>query len=149
MRRDPAADEAELRRLIEENTEAYNRGDAAAFLSYIAEDRIALNPEQDPMLGRGDEDELQRFMDSVEQSAELIIDELQVFGDCAFERGRGVGTLAPRLSAGGLFDPTTKYRYKYIRIWRRREGEWRVYRTIWNHDEPTPKVRPFSGNEHL
>ena len=131
MESEPEADEAVIRRLIAKQVDAYNRGDAAAFLESIAEDRVGLNPGQPVTRGRGNLQELQAFFDSVEQTIDLEVDEVVVFGDWAFDRGCGQGTLLPKTVAQGQ-DPETSYRYKYIRIWRREADGWKVARSIWN-----------------
>ncbi|MEE8586818.1 MAG: DUF4440 domain-containing protein [Acidobacteriota bacterium] len=131
METDPEADEAVIRRLIAEQVDAYNRGDAAAFLETIAEDRVGMNPGQPVSCGRGDRGELQSFFDSVEQTIELEVDEVVVFGDWAFDRGSGKGTLSPKAANNGL-DPEATYSYKYIRIWHRKDDGWKVSRSIWN-----------------
>ncbi|HSR53644.1 MAG TPA: nuclear transport factor 2 family protein [Acidobacteriota bacterium] len=131
-----------IRRLIEKQVEAYNRGDAAAYLENIADDRIAMNPEQPLSVGKGDADELQAFFDTIEQEAEVVVDELVVIGDWAFERGRGQGTLSPKHEA---LDPAASYSYKYLRIWQCRDGRWLVVRSIWNSSQkgltdPSPQL---------
>lgn len=128
-------DKKEILRLIREQTDAYNHGNASLFLSSIAEDRISLNPNQPTVVGRGDEKELQDFFDRVEQYTNLQVDELVVFGDWAFERGSGEGTLTPK-SAAEKQDPTASYSYKYIRVWNRRSEGWKVVRSIWNTSDP-------------
>ncbi|HSR67768.1 MAG TPA: nuclear transport factor 2 family protein [Acidobacteriota bacterium] len=137
----PESAEQAIRRLIKKQVQAYNRGDAAAFLENIAPDRIAMNPEQPLTVGRGDVDELQAFFDEVDQRTELVIDELVVTGKWAFERGRGVGTASPK-SVGAALDPAATYSYKYMRIWRCREGRWMVVRSIWNSSQPDHAIEP-------
>ncbi len=135
----PEDDVAEIRRLIEEQVSAYNDGDAARFLQSNSERRITMNPNQSATLGPGDENELQRFFDSVDQTVSLEVDEVVVFGDWAFERGEGHGTLTPKLVPAGV-DPTARYSYKYIRIWERESDGWRVTRSIWNSNDQRTSV---------
>lgn len=129
MSQESEADEAEIRRLIAGQIEAYNRGEGVRVLEIIAQDRIILNPHQPVVRGRGDLGELQTFLNNVQHSIDLDVDELLVFGEWAFERGVVSGRLARRPSA-----QPSSYTYKYARIWRRKDDGWKIYLSIWNSD---------------
>lgn len=124
----------EIRRLSREQVEAYVRGDAVRFMETIAPDRVVMNPNQPARVDNKNLEELQAFLDSVEQTAEVEIDEVVVEGDWAFEWGHGRGTLSPH-SAAGQIDPTISYRYKYLRLWNRTNGQWKNCRMIWNSED--------------
>ena len=58
---------------------------------------------------------------------EVTNDEIEASGDLAFVKGRFVLTLTPR--SGGS---RTEVRRRFIEIWRRENGAWRVSRAIDN-----------------
>jgi ketosteroid isomerase-like protein len=58
---------------------------------------------------------------------EVTNEEIEARGDLAFVRGRFVVTLLPR--AGG---PATEIRRRFVEIWRKEDGAWRVARTLDN-----------------
>ena len=129
-----ASDVAAVRRAIESanahHTEALDRGDVAAFAQvYTAEARI-LPPDMEPLDGRA---AIQQFWTAAVQqlglrAPRLMTDEVDVFGELAYEHGR--------------FEFATNQgpvRGKYLVVWRREPaGEWRWHRDIWNYSPAEP-----------
>lgn len=62
-------------------------------------------------------------------AAELKTTEVQAQGSTAFE----VGSYAMKLKDGTVAD-----RGKYVVIWMKEDGKWRLHRDIWNSDLPAP-----------
>ena len=124
---DPS-DAAAMRRVFEatnaRHAEAFNRGDVAGFASVYAEDARILPPDLEPVHGRP---AIEQFWAGATQQLgirdlRLTSDEVEVFGERAYEQGR----FAFETSQGPA-------RGKYIVIWRREPGgEWRWHRDIWN-----------------
>ncbi len=118
-------------RAVQAQTEAYNRGDAAAFLEFLAEDRIVMTPNQESRQGRTSLADMQDLFDQAQHRADVRVEEIVAEGDWAFEWGTGVGSLSPK-TASEHDDPAGIYRYNYLRIWRRSAEGWKVARSIWN-----------------
>jgi ketosteroid isomerase-like protein len=123
-----------VRRAIEATTarqaEAFNRGDVAAFAAAYAEDARLLPPDLEPVDGRV---AIEQFWAGATQQLgirdlRLTSDEVEVFGERAYEQGR--------------FEFATTQgpvRGKYIMVWRREpSGEWRWHRDIWNLSPAQP-----------
>ncbi|HWW82965.1 MAG TPA: DUF4440 domain-containing protein [Vicinamibacterales bacterium] len=104
---------------------AYNAGDLTAVLASYDDDLVKMRhgaePESKAETARRVQDVFARFETKVEVSNV----ELEVNGDMAFTRGTFVVTLAPR--GGG---ETQQVARRYLEIWRKREGRWRVARTM-------------------
>ena len=109
---------------------AFDGGDAAGVAALYTEDGKLLPPNMDVMSGR---EAIQAFwqgaMDMGVQSAELKIAEVEGHGDTAIEVSRY--TLC---GAGGqVLD-----KGKYIVIWKREAGQWKLHRDIFNSSMPAP-----------
>ena len=64
----------------------------------------------------------------------LDVDEVQIAGNWAFERGRYRIALHPRAGGGAIEDIG-----KYITVYQRKPGDsWRMARDIWNSSNPPP-----------
>jgi ketosteroid isomerase-like protein len=64
----------------------------------------------------------------------LLVDEVRVLGEWAFERGTYTIGLNPK--SGG---PSMQDAGKYITIYQRKSGDgWRMARDIWNSNNPPP-----------
>jgi ketosteroid isomerase-like protein len=76
----------------------------------------------------------QAFLAAFRATFALSVDEVQVAGDWAFERGAYRIGLTPR-SGGAPIDDVGKY----ITIYARQPGDaWQIARDIWNTDNPLP-----------
>ena len=109
---------------------AYNQGDAAGVAALYAEQGKLLPPNADFMAGR---EAIQAFwqgaMDMGIASARLETREAEQHDDTAFE----VGTYTLHAQNGTELDAG-----KYIVIWKRAEGEWKLHRDIFNSSKPAP-----------
>ncbi len=108
--------------------EAFNRGDAAGVAALYTEDGAILPPNADITSGR---EAIQAFWQAVMnmgvKSATLASVEVADHGDTAIEVGQYTlsGDVGQLLDAG-----------KYVVIWKHLQGEWKLYRDIWNSSRP-------------
>ena len=106
------------------HAEAFNRGDVPGFVRGYAEDARILPPDMEPVDGRA---AIEQFWAGATQQMgirdlRLTSDEVEVFGERAYEQGRFEFMTGQGPARG-----------KYIMIWRREPtGEWKWYRDIWN-----------------
>jgi len=110
---------------------AFNGGDAAGVAALYTEGAQLLPPNADVTAGR---EAIQAFwqgaMDMGIQSAQLEIVEVESHGDMAIEVSKY--TLCGE--SGQVLD-----KGKYIVIWKRKSGHWKLHRDIFNSSMPTPK----------
>ena len=122
------SDATAVRRALEatnaRHAQAFSRGDVAGFASAYAEDARLLPPDMEPVDGRA---AIEQFWVGTAQqlgirNLRLTSDEVEVFGERAYEQGRFEFATAQGPAQG-----------KYIMVWRREPGgEWRWHRDIWN-----------------
>jgi uncharacterized protein (TIGR02246 family) len=109
---------------------ASKRGDAAGLAALYTENGQVLPPNGDLVAGQG---AIQIFwqavMDMGIQEARLEIVEVEAHGDTAIE----VSTFTLHGEGGQLLD-----RGKYVVIWKREDGQWKLRRDIFNSSMPPP-----------
>ncbi|HEY3244600.1 MAG TPA: SgcJ/EcaC family oxidoreductase [Phycisphaerae bacterium] len=132
---DAAADAEALGRLREAHVAAVNRGDLNGWIGLFAEDGVQMPPQSRANVGRPAIKEWSRgFLSSFRVEFALFVDEVQVTGDWAFERGAYRIIRAPK--GGGMPHQDVG---KYITIYQRQAGgAWAIARSIWNTDQPPP-----------
>ncbi len=112
---------------VESFAVAYNSGDLDTLLAYYDEELIKIRQgaalEGKPEVARRVREAFARF----ETSVEVRNAEVEVAGDLAFTRGVYHVTLTSR--ADGQSQTHTR---RYLEIWRKRGGVWRVARTMDN-----------------
>ncbi len=110
--------------------ERYELHDAAGLAALYTEDAQLLPPDAEIVSGRA---AIQEFFarENPPGSAgiEIATIETRVFGDYAYRQGtvRFQGPDGEAVSAG-----------KFIGLWKKADGEWRIYRDIWNTNAPSP-----------
>ena len=108
--------------------EAHVRGDASTIASQYTEDGQLLWEDRPIISGRAAiEAEWRKDMGGSGRKATATSTEVQEHGDWAFETGKFVVT-----SPQGK----TIYDGKYICIWKRVNGEWKIYRDMGNKNAP-------------
>ena len=75
----------------------------------------------------------QGAMDMGVKEADIEIHEVESQGDTAYEIGRY--TLSIEQAGGGRSSDAGKY----VVVWKRRGGEWKLYADIFNSDAPAPR----------
>lgn len=108
-------------------SEAFARGDAKALSAMYTSDAIAFPPDSEMI--RGNEAIGQYWKatrDGGVQSATLTTIDVGRSGDVAYEVGKVSLTIQP---AGK--EPTTALA-KYVVVWKRVDGSWKLHRDIWN-----------------
>ena len=115
---------SEIEAANRELMDAFAQGDAARLVSLYTTDGQLLPPDRDTIKGR---DALKSFwqggMDAGVKAIQLEIDEVEKFGDTAYEMGRAT-------VIGG--DSEVLGRAKYIVIWKQEDGQWKIHRDIFN-----------------
>lgn len=111
-------------------TEAIRQGNAAGFAKHYTEDALVMFQHTPTVTGR---DAILGFWQGVVDmgatDASLETEDLLDFGDTLVERGRY--TLTVRSNEGEAVDEG-----KYIVVWRRQNGTWKLYWDIFNSDLP-------------
>ena len=103
-------------------------GNADALTMLFTEDGMSMQPNTNPFVGHDAIREAHAAMLATGVGAlRLTTDELQVFGDTAHEVGRYVTETAD----GGHIDHG-----KYVAIWKRIDGEWKLHRDIFTATWP-------------
>ena len=112
---------------------ALNDGDVDAWVAAFTEDGAQMPPNAPANLGRESiRAWSQAFLAPFRVEFTLAVDEVQVAGDWAFERGTYTITLTPKTGGEPLQDIG-----KYITIYERQSsGAWGMSRDIWNSNNP-------------
>jgi ketosteroid isomerase-like protein len=127
------ADIAAIKRFLATAGDAVNTGDVDSEVSRFTEDGIYMWPDAPAIEGQSALHEWfqQRFA-RVEAHLENETQEIEVFGDWAFERGTYAARIRPKNS-----DHIVTVRGKYLNILRRQpDGSWKIARRIRNRDHP-------------
>jgi ketosteroid isomerase-like protein len=123
-------DREEIEAAINSFIASYNSGDLNAVLDSYDDSLIKLRqgatPETKSELAR----RLAQVFESFRTRVEVLNQEIEVGGDLAFARGRFRVTLTPRAGGEGR-----ELQRRYLEIWRKRAGRWRVARTMDNTAE--------------
>jgi ketosteroid isomerase-like protein len=128
-----AFDLAATRRVVEEKnrrfTEAHVTGDSVAMVDIFTQDARVLPPDSDPVIGR--------------PAIEALTSQYLTFGitefreeTTAFYGGEDLlideGTYIMVYGAD-----STRESGKYLNVWKKEGGEWKVYSNMWNTNGPT------------
>lgn len=117
--------------------EAFNSEDADALAALFTEEGVMLPPNAPAIFGR---DAIRagnrEAFAMVDHAIELEDLEIKVEGDLGYKAGR----YRVRTKDDQLID-----RGKYIEIWRKVDGQWKIHRDIWNSSMPKPEEH---GEDH-
>ena len=109
----------------------FAKGDAAAVAAHYSATAQAFPPNGDIAKGR---EAIQKVwkgaMDGGVKAVKLVTLEVDAHGDFAHE----VGTYALTGEGGKPLDNG-----KYVVVWKREGGQWKIHRDIWNTSMPAPK----------
>lgn len=125
---DKSATQAQIAQANQTFEEAARRGDAERLASLYTLDAIAFPPDAPMVKGRQNIKELwgSVIRDMGLKSVNLKTVDLEVAGDTAYEVGEATLRLEPR---GGQ---ATNAVVKYVVVWKKVDGQWRLHRDIWN-----------------
>jgi ketosteroid isomerase-like protein len=129
-----AAQQSDVRAAIEAGNKqflaALSRGDGAGMAAVYGTNAQVFPPNSDIVSGS---QAIQKFWQDVVNSgvkgATLTTLEAEEQGDTAYE----VGKYALTGEAGKVLDTG-----KYVTIWKREQGQWKLHRDIWNTNAPAP-----------
>ncbi len=131
-------DTAEVRQAIEainkQFADAVKRGDAAAVAALYTEDARLLPPNGPMIVGREaiQNSEQSDFDAGVSGDLQLTTLEVGVVRDLAYEIGEYAHTIQPDEGEA------IKDQGKYVVVWKRENGEWKLDVDIWNSSMPLP-----------
>jgi uncharacterized protein (TIGR02246 family) len=109
---------------------AFGQGDAAGLAALYTEDGQVLPPNGDFVTGKqAIQGFWQALMDMGIKAAKLEIVEVEGHGDTAID----VSKYTLKGEAGQVLDQG-----KYIVIWKREDGQWKLHRDIFNSSMPAP-----------
>lgn len=109
----------------------FAKGDATAVASHYTTAAWAFPPNGDIVRGREAIGKLWKgVMDSGVKGVKLVTVEAEAHGDAAHE----VGTYVLTGEGGKALDTG-----KYVVVWKRAGGQWRIHRDIWNTSMPASK----------
>ena len=123
--------------------DAYNTGEPDRIIALYSEDAIVMPPDAPSVTGDA---ALRSFladeMAEAKKGGITIVltgdDEADTSGDLGWHRGtfKVIGEGGASLGTG-----------KYLEIWEREQGKWRITRDIWNNDAaPPPPAPPATAN---
>ena len=137
----PPQEETDLEsilQMIEEQNERYeaawNEQDAQALASYYSTQAITMPPNSEMLRGRNNI--LEDMRATFESGATTLdLETLEIGGDPNDVWEVGIFT---------VYGPDEEVldRGKYIVIWKKEDGEWKIQRDIWNTDMPLPEPEP-------
>ena len=129
---DNAAAEAALRSTVERMITAYENEDVEALSAFFEEDVVLLPPELPAVQGRAAQMESLADFPETDYTIDSQIRDLLVSGDLGVTFIQYSDSSTPR--AGG---EATESSGRWALIWNRgADGQWRVYREIWNLSPP-------------
>jgi len=121
---------------------AIDRGDAAAAAGLYTEDARFLPPNSDVVIGR---DAIQAVMRGMIESGahdiQFMQAEVHVMGEMAYDRGEVQISVQPEKG-----EPMMS-KSKYVCIWTRENGEWKIDVCIFNSSEPLPAAEEEATEE--
>lgn len=119
---------------------ALKRGDAAAMAALYSRDAKIYPSHSDVLTGRQVIEQFWRgsMRDGI-RGGKLTATEVEMFGNMAWETGEYTMTG----KEDKIFD-----RGKYLVIWKKEQGQWRLYRDIWNTNmAPVSQMNPYEEYE--
>ena len=122
--------------------DAFNQGDATTLAAFYTEEAKLLEPNSPLIVGKESIQEIfQGFFDTGALELQLTVIELSVNGDMAHKVGKYTLTIQPEegeaISDNG----------KYVEIWKRENGSWKMDVDIWNSSLPLPTSEKEESEE--
>ncbi len=109
-------------------SQAVAKGDASAVAALYTTGARVLPPNSEPVQGREAIQKMwEAFVAGGIREAALTTNEATAAGDTAFEEG----TYVIKTPDGQVAD-----RGKYVVVWKKEDGRWKLHRDIWNTSQP-------------
>jgi ketosteroid isomerase-like protein len=108
--------------------------------AHAAPDIVAMPPNRPSKIGDADRQWIRDFLAAYTVEVQYKSDEIVIAGDWAFDRGTATETMTPK--AGG---PAATESAKYLWVYQRLNGEWKLARLIWNSNGPPPTAAKQSN----
>jgi uncharacterized protein (TIGR02246 family) len=121
------SEEKTIEASISEFVKAYNEGNLERVLAYYTEDLIKVRQGGPAETKAETAKRVAGVFDKFRSRVDVNNDEIRVSGEMAYTRGSFRVTLTPK--AGG---ETQVIERRYLEIWRKENGRWRVARTMDN-----------------
>ncbi|REJ83100.1 MAG: SgcJ/EcaC family oxidoreductase [Acidobacteria bacterium] len=126
---------AAIRGLVADYGEAYNTGDEEMMANLFTEDAILMPPDETSVDGRLlIRNRFATIFATYEGTVQLNVDETRFSGDFGLARGTWALSLTP-VAGGASFDEVGKW----LNVLERQGGRWRISRSIWNRNAPSPR----------
>ena len=128
-----AEDRQAIRAASKQFADNYNSGNIAALVALYTEEPKILPPNSSIVIGKeGIQAVFQGFYDVGGRDLQLTVLDLHVHGDMAHVVGKYTSTTQPEegeaISNSG----------KYVELWKRENGTWKLNTAIWNTSLPLP-----------
>ena len=128
-----AEDLQAIKAASEQVINANNQGDAATLAAYYTEEAKRLPPNSPMIVGRENiQASIQAALDAGAGNLRITMIELSVSGDMAHEVGKYTSTTQPEEGEA------TSDNGKYVAIWKRVNGSWKIDVLIFNTSLPLP-----------
>jgi ketosteroid isomerase-like protein len=134
---DTARDRAAIDSIRQTFQDGEEAGDAERMYSHAAADIIAMPPNRPPQVGSTNLGWLRAFLSAYNVKAQYNSEELVVSGDWAFDRGTVTETMTPKSGGASATESV-----KYLWVYHRQNGAWKLARLIWNSNDPSPPAAP-------
>jgi len=122
--------------------DAFNRGDAEALAAFYTEEATLLEPNSPLVVGRENIQAIfQGFFDTSALELQLTVIGLSVHGDMAHRFGKYMLTIQPE-EGDAISDNG-----KYVELWKRENGSWKMEVDIWNSSVPLPTAEEEAEEE--
>ena len=117
----------------EEANAALSRGDLDSLMSAYADDVISLPPNQPALVGKAAVQTMwEQTLTDFAIQVSVNVEEVEVAGSWAFERGTFKMKLSPRAGGAPIEDTG-----KYLDVLRQQaDGSWKYSRVSWNSSQP-------------
>lgn len=123
---------SEIEQLDEKFVNAYNQGDARGVASFYAEKGMVLAPNHNMIEGSQQIEAFwQAMMHIGAKNIKLQVLEAEQQEDTAYEVGHATIFGGENQAIDDI---------KYVVIWKRENGAWKIYRDIFNSNNPLPKA---------
>ncbi|MCH8300454.1 MAG: SgcJ/EcaC family oxidoreductase [Candidatus Marinimicrobia bacterium] len=122
-----------IKAVSEQFIDAFNRGDAASLAAFYTEEAKLLPPNSPMIVGwEGLQAHFQATFDAGAGDLQLTAIDLSVNGDMAHVVGKYTVTIQPE-EGEAISDSG-----KYVELWKRENGSWKMNTDIWNTSAPLP-----------